>query len=96
MIVTIAERYVEVRAFTESQWTASPYVAVPGFHAASGAVGEYNAKFIVNQQVLRGSACITAPGHARRTYRNFFPPDARWRSRKRCRTVSSFGMPSRL
>jgi formylglycine-generating enzyme required for sulfatase activity len=33
---------------------------------------------MVNQQVLRGSASITPPGHARVTYRNFFPPAARW------------------
>ena len=60
------------------QWTASPYNAYPGFKPPAGAVGEYNGKFMVNQQVLRGSARITPPGHARRTYRNFFPPAARW------------------
>jgi ergothioneine biosynthesis protein EgtB len=60
------------------QWTASPYVAYPGFAPSAGAVGEYNGKFMVNQQVLRGSARVTPPGHARRTYRNFFPPHARW------------------
>ena len=60
------------------QWTSSPYNAYPGFKAPVGAVGEYNGKFMVNQQVLRGSARITAPGHARRTYRNFFPASARW------------------
>ncbi|MEO5843056.1 MAG: SUMF1/EgtB/PvdO family nonheme iron enzyme [Acidimicrobiales bacterium] len=60
------------------QWTASPYTAYPNFRAAPGAAGEYNAKFMVDQQVLRGSACITPPGRARRTYRNFFPPAARW------------------
>jgi ergothioneine biosynthesis protein EgtB len=60
------------------QWTASPYVAYPGFKPSAGAVGEYNGKFMVNQQVLRGSARVTPPGHARRTYRNFFPPHARW------------------
>ena len=60
------------------QWTASSYDAYPGFAPAPGAVGEYNGKFMVNQQVLRGSAAVTPPGHARRTYRNFFPASARW------------------
>jgi formylglycine-generating enzyme required for sulfatase activity len=60
------------------QWTASPYVAYPGFRPAPGAVGEYNGKFMVNQQVLRGSCVATPPGHARRTYRNFFPAHSRW------------------
>lgn len=60
------------------QWTASAYTAYPGFEVAEGAVGEYNGKFMVNQQVLRGSASITADGHARATYRNFFPAGARW------------------
>ncbi len=60
------------------QWTASPYNAYPGFRPSAGAVGEYNGKFMVNQQVLRGSALVTPPGHARRTYRNFFPAHARW------------------
>jgi dimethylhistidine N-methyltransferase len=60
------------------QWTSSAYLPYPGFRPAPGAVGEYNGKFMVNQQVLRGSAAITPPGHARLTYRNFFPPGSRW------------------
>jgi ergothioneine biosynthesis protein EgtB len=60
------------------QWTQSAYAPYPGFHPLAGAVGEYNGKFMVNQQVLRGGACITPEGHSRPTYRNFFPASARW------------------
>lgn len=60
------------------QWTHSSYAPYPGFRPASGAVGEYNGKFMVNQYVLRGSSCATPEGHSRGTYRNFFPAGADW------------------
>jgi ergothioneine biosynthesis protein EgtB len=60
------------------QWTRSAYEPYPGFVPASGAVREYNGKFMVGQQVLRGSSLATSPQHSRDTYRNFFPAHARW------------------
>ena len=60
------------------QWTQSPYVAYPGYTPPSGAIGEYNGKWMADQWVLRGASCATPRSHARVTYRNFFPSDARW------------------
>jgi len=76
--VAVRENLLEQVDGVAWQWTQSAYSAYPGYRSATGALGEYNGKFMVGQMVLRGGASVTSAGHSRPSYRNFYRPEQRW------------------
>lgn len=60
------------------EWTRSSYEPYPRYRPWPGSLAEYNGKFMVGQQVLRGASVATPAWETRPSYRNFFPPGARW------------------
>jgi ergothioneine biosynthesis protein EgtB len=62
------------------EWTQSHYEPYPGYRPFTGALMEYNGKFMDNQRVLRGGSFATPRAQARIGYRNFWPPETRFQA----------------
>jgi ergothioneine biosynthesis protein EgtB len=60
------------------EWTETYYQAYHGYKPFSGALAEYNEKFMDNQRVLRGGSCVSEREHLRISYRNFWPAETRF------------------
>ncbi len=71
-------RHLADDAATCGSGRAPPTTPIPASARSPGVAAEYNGKFMVGQLVLRGGSVATPAGHARPSYRNFFPPAARW------------------
>ena len=60
------------------EWTGCAHVPYPGYQPPSGALAEYNQKFMCSQIICRGGSCVTPAELIRPSYRNFFYPQQRW------------------